>query len=246
MTWAAVAGQVASSVIGSALGGGEKRPSYRPYMKAMGLPKGAGLMDAKKLEIATDWQARMDAAKKHGIHPLHALGVNVQTTSPVAHVGQSGNPSLGNAIAQGGSEIARAVSAGQSTMEKLQERLLLAQIQGQEIDNVSRASMVARTFSAPGTGPGIPDGRLGTIEQSVGVTSARNRGLEYMTSPANKIYVGYDGNPIITPSQEFAESLEGNWPIGMAQNFIHNTVPFYTERLAKRFYGRFLKNRWFR
>lgn len=156
-----VLGGVGSVASGLGLGGGEKRPSYRPYLKAMGLPKGSTLMDAKQAEIATDWQARMDAAKKHGIHPLHALGVNVQTTSPVAHVGGSSGPDLG-AIAYGGSEIARGVLAGQSNMERLQERLLEAQIQGQEIDNVSRASMFARTYGMPGTAAGLPD-RFGNV-----------------------------------------------------------------------------------
>lgn len=117
----------------SKLGGGEKRPRYRDALQAQ--------IYATENDINT----KMKMAKQHGIHPLMMLGAP-SASAPTPHIASS---SGFQSLAGAGSDISRAISAGHTTnLEKLQERLLAAQIEGQEIDNVSRASQLARTHAA--------------------------------------------------------------------------------------------------
>lgn len=91
-------------------------------------------------------------AKRAGIHPLHAIGL--PATAPASYSASAGGGADNfSRFAAAGADISRALHAGSSNMERLQERLLETQIQGQEIDNVMRASEVARVNAMPGSPP---------------------------------------------------------------------------------------------
>lgn len=147
------AGASAVSALGGLLGGGGDSPA-----------KATSKVGQANIENEIKWlntvlPAKLSKAKQLGIHPLTMLGV--QPTSG-GSVSTASSPSFGERLAAAGADISRAISAGSSNMEKLQERLLLAQIEGQEIDNVSRASQTARTFVAGTSTAGLPAGeRIG-------------------------------------------------------------------------------------
>lgn len=139
MVWGQVAGAIAGQVAGSLLGGGDKRPRYKQAIEAQ--------IDSA-LEMP---KAMVKGAKMAGIHPLYAMGV--PTHSPSATV-QDSSP-LSQALPQIGQDIGRAISAKETDVDRLNKRLLLAQIKGQEIDNAFKASQ-ARTLTQPGSPPGSP------------------------------------------------------------------------------------------
>lgn len=97
-------------------------------------------------QIHADTGARMEVAKKYGISPLTMLGVPT-TSMSTNFVGSGATPPFSS----GGQDISRAMNAGQTTMEKLQERLLLSQIRGSELDNDMKASALSRSVAPPGT-----------------------------------------------------------------------------------------------
>lgn len=93
-------------------------------------------------------QWRTEDAKKAGIHPLAAIGMNPVSISPTT-IGDSG------ALASAGQSIDRAIDAGSTKTQRLDNasaRLLDAQITGAELDNdikrAEYASMVSRTSGA--------------------------------------------------------------------------------------------------
>lgn len=182
-----------SGAVGSVFGGGEKRPRYEPYMKAMVGPGNydKGVNTLAKVNAFADkaaFNARMELAKQHGIHPLHMMGLP-STSQAAPSVVSSGRDY--SSFAMAGSDIARSLMAGQSNMERLQERLLEAQIEGQEIDNVSRASQVARTNAMPGSPPsGLMLGeRLQSIPHS-------GLGISRGVHPLHTVAIDEDGNPV--------------------------------------------------
>lgn len=125
-------------------------------------------MQREFLQNQLQW--RSNDAKAAGIHPVAALGVQPVSGSPVAVGGGSGRgPSFGDQLASEGAGLYRAAMATQSTMERLQERLLSAQIDGQEIENAKKRSDLALTSSAQmgapmpvNTGLSVPVSMKGT------------------------------------------------------------------------------------
>lgn len=97
-------------------------------------------------------------AKAAGIHPLYALGANTVSFQPssIGAIPDMSKADKWNALRDAGQDIGRAISAKQTTAERLQERLLLAQIEGQEIENASKASDVARKFNPTQQPPPMP------------------------------------------------------------------------------------------
>lgn len=93
---------------------------------------------------------RRDDANRSGIHPLYAMGIQPYN-APATHVA----PNTGDYVSQMGQDISRAVKATGNEMERLQIRLLTSQIEGQDIDNASRRSQLARDNSAQ-LGPPFP------------------------------------------------------------------------------------------
>lgn len=147
----AIAGQVLGSVAGKALGGlfggGDDAEAQMRDQASINWN-----MQREFLQNQLQWRAA--DAKAAGIHPVAALGVNPAQGSPVA-IGGYGGSDGSDYWAQQGADLGRALTATQSNMERLQERLLETQIEGNEIDNMKRLSDVAKTTGAQ-VGPAFP------------------------------------------------------------------------------------------
>lgn len=176
--WATLGGGVLEGA-SKILGGGQKRPRISEHVKNMlgtktydrtwlsmaqklGLGGRVGsnipLYAANALDAHVATRSKMASAKQLGIHPLMALGMPASGSSAVSISGAPSSDSFSR-FASAGADISRAIAAGQSNMERLQERLLEAQIEGQEIDNVMRASQTRTAYGQPGMPPGLPVGR---------------------------------------------------------------------------------------
>lgn len=215
---------VAGALIGKAvdfglskLGGGEKRPRYRDALQAQ--------IYATQNDINT----KMDLAKKHGIHPLMMLGVGTPHT-PAPHV--SSSPSLGESLAGAGADISRAIQSGTtSNLEKLQERLLAAQIEGQELDNVSRASQIARTTSAAGTPPATSVAAQKATIASMDTPFGRTQG----GFPLHKTAYDESGNAI----RMFNEEDLGDNDIAQIMHYFQYSLPDQASNFGRRILNKF-------
>lgn len=148
-------------------------------------------MQREFLQNQLQWRA--NDAKAAGIHPVAALGVNPATGSPVAigGGGSSGGSTFGDQLAAEGAGLVRAATATKSNMERLQERLLETQIQGNEIDNAARASRLALSSGAQ-VGPGMP-----VNTSSVPSVPVSLKGTHLDNGPlVNADAVDFDSDPI--------------------------------------------------
>lgn len=166
-----------------------------------------------------EFQQKMDLAKQHGIHPLMMLGVGSPQVVQPSVVSSDRGMDFGS-IAQGGVDIARALSGGtQTNMEKLQERLLAAQIEGQEIDNVSRASQIARV-NAAGSPPAASN--MASAKEKISrmdTPFGRTQG----SFPLHKTAYDEEGNAV----RFFNEEDLGDNDIAQIAHFLRYTVPDY-------------------
>lgn len=157
-----------------------------------------------------------ERAKRFGIHPLAMMGA----PSSGGGISFSGNspsdPSFGERLGQAGVDIGRAMSAGLTSTEKLQERLLLAQIQGQEIDNISRASMLARSQQPgnPPVGSSLNDRLAGMVHNKLGMADG--------VVPLSRIAVDEGG----TPLRVYNDDLGDN-EVMMGVHALRYTLPDY-------------------
>lgn len=189
-------------------------------------------------------------AERAGVHPLYALGAppaapldfqmgtrGDDTVSRLAEMGQN----IGNAVHRMGTKEERAF--GMITARLAVER--------GELENELLKSQIAQINAnmTPGIStnnngqiiPGQANGAIAVVPSESISTARRNRGVEAATTPSNKIYVGFDGRPILSPNSQFAESLEGNWPVGMMQNLVHNTLPFYAKVVIPHEFKKFVR-----
>lgn len=178
-----------------------------------------------------------------GIHPLYGMGNPAISFNP-QQIG--GGDDKASRLQQMGQGISRAAEAYTSQKErdlntmsqeltvenqKLQNEALKTQIAG-SMQAITRAGATVPYNDNPviaGQGNAIEVNPSQTVR-----TALTNSGTEAATAPSNKLYIGFDGRPMISPSPDYAESMEGNWPVGMLQNLGHNTVPFYTRMLIKK------------
>lgn len=180
--------------IGSALGiGGKSKrgPSFEDQMTM-----------SRKM-FRQDMELKMEAAKKYGFHPLTMLGVPSSASGYgfSSFGGDRDRSDLGTRIAQAGNDLSRAVNANEGgNMLKLQERLLLSQIQGQEIDNATRASMLARS-NQPGNPP-VSSGLAARIAEK----NVNSLGFDDSMAPLWR--VGYDqrGNAFRTYNDDLGDN----------------------------------------
>ena len=140
-------GSIVGSVVGGALGllGGKQANNQAQ--------DNFYLNSALQKEFAQNgirW--KVDDAKAAGIHPLAALGSQTASFPPISIDGSG----VGSAIANFGQDISRSVTAAASQGERLQQRLLSAQIEGQEIENAYRASQLSRLTRSAQQGPAMP------------------------------------------------------------------------------------------
>lgn len=226
------AGSFASG-LSSLFGGGG--PSPRKQMAE------AYNMKIRELTELPSYQVR--GYQYAGIHPLYGMGTQPIPFNPQV-IGQE-SKDIGGALERMGQGIDRAAAAYSSkkaravadasaelTLEnqQLQNEALRTQIAG------SRQAIIRSGATVPlndntliaGQGDAIQVNPSETVR-----TALSNRGTEAATAPSNKLYIGFDGRPMISPSPDYAESMEGNWPVGMLQNLGHNTIPFYSRMFAK-------------
>lgn len=129
-------GQIAGSVLGSLAG------------KAFG-DSGPGLTETLninfknwKKQIAHELPGRVNAAKKAGIHPLYALGMN-STASQPQMVGGDSNPMDYSSMGQ---DIGRAVEAYASGSQRTAKRLEALSLDRAELENQLLRSQIARNI----------------------------------------------------------------------------------------------------
>ena len=238
--------------LGSSLSGGgsfsSKIAGFSPLASAFGLGKKKkpsfatiASQNAKLVENTNAYgvYGKVLGAKWAGLHPLAALGSSTASPSvSINHDNQS--PDLGT-LGQG---VDRALNAGRGKIQRELDNLALEKA---KLSNDYLRTQIAgarQSITNHAANPALPDGRLPNfipssadsgidVRPSRGTVSSSNRGIEKAITPANKIFVGYDGQPVLSPSSEYAETLEGNWPVGVIQNLIHNTTPWYRDRLKR-------------
>lgn len=149
---------------------------------------------------------KVEDAKRAGIHPLYALGSQPASFSPVAV--QGGH--IADTFDKIGSNIDRARQAGQTSLERLQERLLSAQVEGQEIDNAYKASQYSRLNRSAQLGPPMPGGgKLDMLPAEVTHHANQAPSVEFgPASPAIKYFEMPDGSVVAWPSAAAKASIE--------------------------------------
>lgn len=200
---------------------------------------------------------RVEDAERAGVHPLYALGAQVAPYAPVS-VGGDYEPSGFQRVSEMGQNLGSAISRMSTKEERAYGAITAAQsVERGHLENELLRSQIAqiRAASTPGISlnnrgeliPGQGNSKSIVVNPSETIsTSKTNRGVEAAAPPANTIFVGYDGMPIVSPNQQLSESMEGNWPVGMVQNLVHNTVPFYydmTKRNIKKIYKHYTQRR---
>lgn len=154
---------------------------------------------------------RVADARRAGIHPLAALGANIQGASPSYVVGDSSHP------AQMGQDISRAVTASWSPSERAQGMASFAglqarnlKLQGDLLAEQIAASKAARLNTG---GPGVP---IGPDTQLV-------------RDPAGKVYS--------VPSEAFAQASQGMMMPGIEwywRNRLINPLMDAVSRMSER------------
>lgn len=143
---------------------------------------------------------KVEDAKAAGLHPLAALGASGYSASP-SHVGDT---SMGNAIAQSGSDISRAITAGSTRNERSMDVRAAESVlrghdlanEGQELENALLRARL-RLMGQPGTPPPKPSLDAPNAAQPGSISSvqwSRNR----------------DGSYTLVPSKDIKERIEDN------------------------------------
>lgn len=153
---------------------------------------------------ALQWRAN-DATKAQastGINRLSLLGVPTSSFSNL-----TGSSDAGEGVSKAGQNVGRAAAAllaKQSRAELLNEALVQAKIDNINADTVrlqAHASEIARTFAAPGTGPGVP------------IPPVDPRRVDWdvhLAKPLEEQYVGPNGGLISLPTAEASQAMQ-NW-----------------------------------
>lgn len=178
---------------------------------------------------------RVEDAQRAGIHPLYALGAQTTPGSPVMVDGGSNSNPIGESLAEAGSGIARAMAAGKTSLERLQEQMLTAQIKGQEIDNAKAASDLALSSGA-GIGPPGPMGNVKMSASEMESVARGNHGLAASIPAAAQIFRNLDGSTSIWPSKDAKQSIEDSLYEyeHMLRNRVIPTFQDYSDRLSDR------------
>lgn len=149
--WLAPVASVAGSLIGGLFG---RESDKRNADSAAAASRANYEMQKEFAQHGIRW--KVEDAKAAGLHPLAALGAQVSSPSP-AFVGSVDTNPMGTAIDNMGQNLSRAIAAKSTPLERLQMRLLNAQVEGQEIENAAKASQMARLHGA-GMPPPFPVG----------------------------------------------------------------------------------------
>lgn len=203
-----------SSLLGGLFGGSKSGAAKRA----------ADLEYARQKEFAQNSiQWRAADAQAAGLHPLAALGINPAQYAPQA-IGGHDNSAMGNALADAGQSIGRAVGASMSkgdrakkeildslTLEKakLQNDLLRAQT-----TNISRPTNPPfPSGSITGDVSHNPDNRTSTRAGDLATTAAAHK-------PATSEFYNRDGSIVSFPSED-------------AKNAIEDSIIYETDHFAR-------------
>lgn len=208
-----------SSFLGGAFGGGEKRPRYTPYIRALVGPsnfdkKGMSLSDAERFHQSNMFAGRISDAKNNGIHPIYALGAPTFNTPPM-QVGSGGGSNFGDTFASVGQDLGRAFHA-YSTRE---ERAIAAKDAALTLENKSLQNDLLRSqirsVNSAGSPPGmssnpfIPGQAASAVE--IQPTVARPRGDYNQRGTNEKPFyqvVNGPGGRMVTASDDVLEMME--------------------------------------
>ena len=151
---------------------------------------------------------RVDDAKAAGIHPLYALGASTPSFSPATYMPEGPSYGLGQAVADAGQNIGRAIDSTRTATERLNVRLLESQVEGSEIDNAIRRSQLRILEQGGGTPPG-PSTKAGIEIVPIDPVSHDAEGNRVLTLP--------DGSAVRVPGyvnnaedfeQEFGDIIQ--------------------------------------
>lgn len=155
---------------------------------------------------------KVEDAQRAGVHPLYALGASTSSFSPSSvTVGGDSGPNLASALeglGQAGQSVSRAFDKTRTDTERLQHRMNLLQIEGQEIDNAYRAAQL-RLLNQNGSGAAFPDhhsmyGGIGPVPPRSPITvQSLSGGPSNATSPVIPGQAGfgtYENEPTKIPT----------------------------------------------
>ncbi len=230
---------VAASLIsgGASLLGGLLNKSSSDKARKVAVAEAAAERKYQKEFAQKGIRWRVEDAQEAGIHPLYAMGANLPTYSPSpARIG-SGDNSMGNALAQAGQDIGRAVSATATKPERdlaleraaLQNKLLEAQIL-----KLTREGQTGPAFPSAGNPPGGMPGQ-GNFPSSVDVyprqitaSSPSNVGRQAGAPPGISYVMGSDGKLRIYPSSDTKELMEDNLILEAKWAYQNMAKPMWT------------------
>lgn len=182
-------------------------------------------------------QWKVADAKKAGIHPLAALGVN-PAGGPASFIGATPETGMGDAVARAGQDISRAVTSTatqQKRAEAFDNSVKAMSVENMSLRNDLLRSQIARINQQ--SNPPVPsfdqrwqvDGQGDTARvkmQPFQVTPGEP-GKPWM-EPGAISDVGYSRTPggyAVVPSKEMQERIEDNWLASMAWMYRNQVLP---------------------
>lgn len=179
---------------------------------------------------------RVEDAKKAGLHPLAALGMQATGFNPVSY---------GNDFAQVGQDIGRAVGAGLTSEERggLQGEMAKLSVEKARLENDYLRAQIGK-LTAPGTPPARPTVDAGSATSLLGQGDANRVALK----PAERV-ASAPANPSqeagVSPAVQFLRGPHGGYfPIkskaaaeGLEDDTIGNVDWSISNRILPRFFG---------
>lgn len=238
--------QTGGNILGSLMGGKSKAPAWQPWMKAAVGPGNvkAGVNTLTKVQAFMDdylMGAKMKAAKKHGIHPLVALGIPPSAVGGEASIGGDVGAS-GQVAAELGQGIGRAVEAYATKDEREVTSVLqrLAVERGQ-LENESLKSDIA--LKRAQLAPAMPNQAIPTLIAGQGDTrypEQRRMPMGYGdTAPMLRMGRDDKGNVIRTWNDDLGDN-----EIMQALSALAFSVPDWIHGNIGRPAARAISNRW--
>lgn len=242
----AAAGAAAIGSIGSSLLGGSSSPRMRSN-------KYGG--DAHRQQIASHWNETMRMAKKHGIHPLVAYGINPSSGPRAVASGGTGSGSgLGDAVqavGKFGQDIARSIPNNyQRQMAEIaleQERAKLDILKGQA--NQQAVELTKMKTGPAGTaastppeiqlsGQADPNPRHRFITNEIPSMDKNRFGKQSGTHPGTVYEINEQGYLNKLASEKMSDAADAN-PLLMADNIVIDVADrVYMNHLSRTWKGR--------
>jgi hypothetical protein len=224
----AIAGVNAASGLFSAakgLFGGNKGPKFQTVLNDS--------LTAQRKQANRYWGDIMYNSKKHNLHPAMMLGQQTHGQSFPISYDQGNNQTWSESVGTG---IQRATEAVMTERERLKNKLLKSQIDGQEISNAKAASdaAIATAGAPPAVSEALPSETISSSVDSEGVEAAH-------TPLFKKFKIG-GGKHIYGLSPAGSESIEGFGHIGgtaLGGLALLGSAPLYARDI-----GRSVKRDW--